>query len=256
MNKLFLIALLVVLNSCGKKPNEINDSISSDHSAYIDEAFIQEFHEGFLVSNEETGANDVRAIQPDNNDNIWIATKSGVYRKKPDSREWIIMIAGSDQGPAYDVELDNNGKVWIATWDGVYSNKSGKLENIEGLKGPIAKIVCAKEGVYAIGPYGIWLFKNYTWEKKNYTTGRSMRAALSDDNGGLWIGTDVGLYYCKDEKTTVYRGNDDLISAYVKGLDFSDTGELWVEVRVELPLEIKLKKLVKNYQKTVLQTQI
>ena len=58
MNKLFFIALLVALNSCGKKPNEINDSISSDRSAYIDEPFIQEFHEGFLISNEETGANE------------------------------------------------------------------------------------------------------------------------------------------------------------------------------------------------------
>ena len=228
MNKLILLALLVLLNSCGEKPIEISDSHSSDHTAYTDEPFIQEFHEGFLVSNEETGANDVRAVQPDNADNIWIATKSGVYRKNPDSREWVIMIAGSDQGPAYDVELDNNGNVWIATWNGIYSNKSGKLKKMEGPKPPLAKVVTAEEGIYALGPYGIWLFKNNNWEKKNYDTGRSMRAALSDENGGLWIGTDVGLFYCKNGKTKVYTDTDDLISAYVKGLEFSDTGELWI----------------------------
>jgi len=243
MNKLFLLALLVLLNSCGEKPIGISDSISSDYTAYIDEPFIQEFHEGFLVSNEETGANDVRAVQPDNDDNIWIATKSGVYQKKQDSREWTIMIFGSNQGPAYDVELDNNGNVWIATWNGIYSNKSGKLKKMEGPKPPLAKVVAAKEGIYVLGPYGIWLHKNNKWEKKNYDTGRSMRAALSDKNGGLWIGTDVGLFYCKNEKTKVYTDTEDLISAYVKGLEFSDTGELWIASQGGITIRNKEKKV-------------
>ena len=55
-----------------------------------------------------------------------------------------------------------------------------------------------------------------------------MRAALSDGKGGLWIGTDVGLYHCNDEKTSLFQDQNELISAYVRGLDFSDQGELWV----------------------------
>ncbi len=224
MKKLLLFALMTLLISCNDKQQPVTDK----DTVYIDKPFEQEHHEGFLIKNNDAGANDVRAVQPDSKNNIWIATKVGVYQKEATSRKWQLMIKGLDQGPAYDVEIDNYGKMWIATWNGVYSNKSGNLKKIEGLKPPIAKVVSAKEGVYALGPYGIWLYKNNTWKKKNYAIARSIRVALSDNNGGLWIGTDVGLYYCKDEETTVYRENDDLISAYVTGLDFSDTGELWV----------------------------
>jgi len=228
MKKLFLFALFIILVSCNDKQVATNKSTPDKATVYIDKPFVQEYHEGFLIRENDAGANDVRAIQPDNNNNIWIASRGGVYKKEATSREWQLMIKGLDHGPAYDVKLDNSGKVWIATWNGVYSNKSGNLEKIEGLKPPIAKVVSAKEGVYALGPYGIWLYKNDAWEKKDYPTARSIRAALSDEAGGLWIGTDVGLYHCKDQETTLYRENDDLISAYVTGLDFSDADELWV----------------------------
>ncbi len=243
MNKLFLFAILILHISCNDKSNESDKSIADKSTVYVDKPFVQEFHEGFLIDITNREANNIRSIQSDNHDNIWIATKGGVYKKKLGSRDWELMIHGLDQGPAYDMELDDKGKIWVATWNGVYSNKSGKLVKIEGPKSPLAKVVNAKEGIYALGPYGIWLFKNKTWEKKNYTTARSMRAALSDDNGGLWIGTDVGLYYCKDEKTVVYRGNDDLISAYVKGLDFSDTGELWVASMGGIAIRNKTDKI-------------
>ncbi len=163
-----------------------------------------------------------------NKNNIWIATKHGVYQKKTHSRNWQLMILGDDLGPAYDVKLDIDGSIWIATWNGIYTNTSGKLKKVKGLKPPIAKIVIAKEGVYALGPYGIWLQKNNNWIKKNYTTARSIRAAISDSHGGLWIATDVGLYHSSDEKSYVIRENDELISAYVKGMDYTDQGKLWV----------------------------
>ncbi len=93
---------------------------------------------------------------------------------------------------------------------------------------PLAKIAVATEGIYALGPFGVWLYQENSWQKKDYSTARSMRAAISDNNGGLWIGTDVGLYHCTNEKTTVYQDQSELISAYVTGLDFSGQGELWV----------------------------
>lgn len=55
-----------------------------------------------------------------------------------------------------------------------------------------------------------------------------MRAAVSDGKGGLWIGTDVGLYHCNDMKTSLYQDENELISAYVRGMDYSNRGELWV----------------------------
>ncbi len=223
MKYLKLILLVGLIYSC---TNE--NIVDKNEKNYMDKSFVQESHDGYIVDKEISCANDVRAIQVDKNDKVWIATKCGVYMKKPDSREWELMIKNAEKGPAYDVKTDSNGKIWIATWNGIYSNKSGKIEKVDGPEPPLAKVVVADEGIYALGPHGIWLYQNDSWEKKNYSTARSMRAAVSDGESGLWIGSDVGLYHCNNEKSTLFQNQNELISAYVRGLDFSNEGELWV----------------------------
>ncbi len=224
MKYLSVFILLTILYSCNDHQNKNNNKVTTNPDTYIDTLFVQEYHDGYFVDETIPEANNVRAIQPDQNNNIWIATRAGVFRKEMTSRQWKLMIPG----PAYDVKVDQDGLVWVATWDGIYSNISGKLEKLSGPGPPLAKIVCASEGVYAIGPSGIWLFQDQTWRKKNYSMARSMRAAVSDGEGGLWIGTDVGLYHCTKNKTSLYQDVQELISAYVRGMDFSDDGNLWV----------------------------
>ncbi len=225
---LFSVCISVLLlASCNTNPKSKNSS-QKDTGKYIDTPFEQEYHDGYLVDENSTDANRVRAIQPDNSDDIWIATKGGIFRKKHDSREWELMVTGENRGPAYDVEMDKNGFVWIAAWDGVYSNISGKLSKVPGIQFYSSTIVCANEGVYSLGPKGVWLFRNDKWEEKNYSVARSIRDAVSDGEGGLWIGSDVGLYHCNNKSSILYSDEKDLISAYVRGLDFCDMGYLWV----------------------------
>lgn len=228
MGKLIVLLSFIAVLACNKKHPEITKTASDSHGPYRDRPFHQEYHEAFIIDAENVDANDVRAIQPDINDNIWIATKNGVYLKNHGSSEWVSMIKGADQGPAYDIKFDSVGKVWIATWNGVYSNRSGKIAKVNGAKPPIAKILPAQEGIYALGPKGISLFINEIWVNKDFKAPGSVRTALSDRAGGLWIGTDVGLYHCNDTKTQVFQKNDDLISAYVQGMDFDEEDNLWV----------------------------
>lgn len=223
-----LIFLVILLYACNKKANQNKVEELGKIEAYADTSFIQEYHEGFLVDTILKSANNVRAIQPDLKDNIWIATKSGVFMKRKDNTVWKLMITGEEQGPAYDVKVDNKGNLWAATWDGVYKSENGELEKQEGLTPPIAKLAISSEGIYALGPNGIWLFQNDEWRKKEYPIARSIRAVISDGSEGLWVGTDVGLYHCKEEKTRIFNKNEDLVSAYVKGLDYNDLGEIWV----------------------------
>ncbi|MEA3478580.1 MAG: regulator, partial [Bacteroidota bacterium] len=228
MRYLKFVFLTSLVFSCTYQSDSDKNQDVKDQGPYMDIPFIQEFHDGYMVDEEIAGANDVRAIQADGDNRIWIASKAGAYMKKPDSRHWELVISGSDQGPAYDIKTDKQNIVWIATWNGIYNNSSGEMEKMEGPEPPLAKVLVADEGVYALGPYGIWIFQNNAWVKQNYPTGRSMRAVLSDGKGGLWIGTDVGLYHCTKEKTSLFQEQDELISAYVRGLDFSDQGDLWV----------------------------
>ena len=243
MNKaiffLFFIPILTFSQnkSIGHKPSVILGT------TYVDKPFVQEYHEAFMVADNSKGPNNVRAIQPHLDGSVWIATKSGIYQKEDGSREWKIVIAGDNQGPAYDVEIDKDQNVWMATWNGVYRSGTGDIQKMEGPKPPIAKLVSTKEGVYALGPYGIWLYQDRKWSKKDYSTASSIRTVLSDHNGGLWIGTDVGLYHCNAEKTTAYQGNEDLISAYVRGMDFDQKGNLWIGGLGGVSIRNKIEKI-------------
>ena len=186
MKYLILIFFVLLVFSCStnQKP-EVNQTSNLD--TYIDVPFSQEYHDGYTIDSKISESNDVRAIQPDNNNNIWIATRHGVYMKKSGTRDWELMIIGTNQGPAYDIEMEEDGTVWIATWNGVYTGNSGKIVKMDDPTPPLAKIAVASEGIYALGPFGIWLYQDNSWQKKDYSTARSIRAAISDNNGGLWI---------------------------------------------------------------------
>tara|TARA_R110002124_G_scaffold55708_3_gene157722 strand:+ start:30790 stop:33057 length:2268 start_codon:yes stop_codon:yes gene_type:complete len=221
------LALAVMAMGCGRT-TEADHVPEKKATSHTDTAFVQEYHEGFVVHKEFAAANDVRAIHLSPDQNVWIATGHGVYKKSKIARDWEQMLPEKIIGPAYDLDSDATGKVWLASWDGVYAMENNALVQVPGPKPPIAKVLSTDEGVYAFGPYGIWLYSKNQWELKDFTNARSIRAVLSDKNGGLWLGTDIGLYHCKEAQTIAYQKNEDLISAYVKGMDLDEQGNLWV----------------------------
>ncbi len=222
-----LLPLLLLASAC-KQQTAADRSTADVKKSHTDTLFVQEYHEGFIVSKEMTGANDVRAIHVDSDKAVWIATRQGVFSKQPKSDEWQQKIPDGNPGPAYDLDSDASGRVWIAAWDGVYVVDGKELSKMPGPTPPIARIHATEQGVVALGPHGIWLFQENQWKEKDYTKARSMRAVASDKLGGLWIGTDVGLYHCTAQETKVFQANEDLISAYVRGMDFDELGNLWV----------------------------
>ncbi len=202
--------------------------LAAQTSTYTDQPYYQEYHDGYVVDSVEQAANEVRSIHPDKAGNIWIATKNGVYRKAENSRHWELMIKGPDQGPAYDIAPDEQGDIWIAAWNGVYHYRSGKLEKAEGPRGPVAQMATNVSGVHALGPHGVWRFQGGKWKKLDLAVARSIRSVLPYRKKGLWIGTDVGLYRCLDGDCTLFQDTSELISAYVKGMDYDQKGQLWV----------------------------
>lgn len=200
-------------------------------STYKDTPFWQEYHEAYPISNNAE-ENEVRSIVVDKAANVWAATASGIFMKKANETRWTSIQNGEDKGPAYAVEVDKEGTVWFGTWNGIYHYKNEKLEKLTGATAPVSAICISKEGVYALGPNGIWLFDGKTFSKpqsgKNgYQLPRSIRDVITDNNGGLWIASDVGLYHTNAQETKVFRNKKEVISGYIKGIAIDGNQNLW-----------------------------
>ncbi|WP_420151692.1 ligand-binding sensor domain-containing protein [Spirosoma sp.] len=195
-------------------------------TTYVDQPFEQEYHDAYPLP-QDVQTTEVRSIAVDKQSTVWIATASGAFQKKADQSDWIQPSPKVDLGPTFSVAVDNQSVVWLGAWNGLYHYKDQKLERINELTAPVAVVCPSKEGIYALGPQGIWLINERGCQKKNYVVPRSIRSAISDGNGGLWIATDVGLYHATDTQTDVLQKNDELISASIKGIAFDSKQQLW-----------------------------
>lgn len=228
MNKItqvFLLLTTLFFTACN---SEFTPQISENiDKSYQDTPFTQEYHEAFEISTQAS-ENDARSIEVDKSGSIWIASANGIFKKEKDSNIWTAIITGQNKGPSYDVKVDDHGTVWMGTWDGIYKYQNEKLTKANNIKAPISVLCNSKEGMYALGPKGIWLEENGKWKPIDYKIARSVRGALSDKKGGLWIATDAGLYHCSKSKSKLYQNNSELISCYLKDLDFDSRGILWL----------------------------
>ena len=88
MKYLKIIFLITLFFSCKNEQETNKNQDIENEGAYLDVPFEQEYHDGYIVDEKIADANKVRAIQPDYHNNIWIATKNGVYMKSQNSRQW------------------------------------------------------------------------------------------------------------------------------------------------------------------------
>ena len=215
--------MLFFFSGCSDNPQKKETTAPSDY--YQDSGFIQEYHEAWALDSI-TGPSPVRSILVDHESTVWITTATGVYTKNRHSDHWRSRLEGENQGPAYSLALDYDHNVWIGAWNGLYKAAGQTVEKIEGIEMPVSILCKAKEGMYAMGPIGIWLLSDNQWKKKEYKVARTIRAAVSDEKGGLWIGTDAGLFHVENQEAN-YIDESKLISAYIKGLSYNGS-DLWI----------------------------
>ena len=183
-----------------------------------DNGFWQEYHEAYPVSTVPI-ENNVRSIAVDKKLTVWIATEAGIFMKKNGDTKWMaIPFQDSDKGPAYAVAVDEHDAIWMGTWKGMFVYKNNLPVRVGGPQGPVSVICTAKEGVYALGPKGVWLFNGTAFIQKDYPIARSVRSAISDNKEGLWVASDVGLYHATKEGTKYFYKTDILLSAGLGGV--------------------------------------
>jgi hypothetical protein len=227
--KSFIIVMIIVLNLFSCKPSARESKNGSTDTIYYDIPFIQEYHEAYMVNNNQDD-NEVRSIAVDRELNVWIATAAGVFRKESGNREWEPVITGDDRGPAYSVAVNARGDILIGTWNGLYRYRDKILLKEDGPEPPVSEICSDTNGEYALGPYGIWYHTDNKWVKQNYGIARSVRDAMSDGKGSLWVATDAGLYKCRNGETSLFQDVSELISCNVKAIAFDPDGKMWTGV--------------------------
>jgi len=239
-----LLAGISIVSHISCKHDLKNNKIIPDKSVYVDVPFSQEFQEAYLISNK-TEDNQVRSIAVDNESNVWIATASGIFRKRANTREWEPVITGDERGPAYAVCAIKNGEVLMGTWNGLFRFQNNKIEKEAGLEPPVTIICAGGPDIFAIGPAGIWHRENDNWILNKYIIARSVRDAVADGKGGLYVATDVGMYFCENDKSVLYQATSELISCYTRAVSFAPRGELWAGVMGGVSVR-KNSKLVRN----------
>lgn len=221
------VLFLLVMVSCVRQVNDTESVAAHDNALqeYRDTIFWQEYHEGYPVNVGTSG--EVRSIVVGGDGVVWIATPSGVFFKESGQRQWIGAIPAEEQGPSFSVAIGRDSTVWMSTWKNVYRFKTNKLEKIEGVVSPVSALAAAEEGMYAAGPHGIWLCTEEGCEKKDYAIARSVRDVISDQNGGVWVASDVGLYHGTSSGVDHLLKEDELISAYIRGVALDADRKVW-----------------------------
>ena len=220
---IYFLFIFSFISGCSGPSPEKEAAVPANY--YQDSGFIQEYHEAWALDSI-TGPSPVRSILVDHESTVWITTATGVYTKNRHGEAWQSRLTGEDRGPAYALLQDDDKQVWIGAWNGLYKAVGHTVEKTAGIEMPVSVLCRAKEGLYALGPQGIWLLSDNQWEKKEYKVARTIRAAVSDEKGGLWIGTDAGLFHVENQEAH-YIDESKLISAYITGLSYRGE-DLWI----------------------------
>ena len=221
----FLIFVLFFLKGAYSQKGSQSFSVNKLYKA--GDKFLQEYHEGYPVG-KTAAENNVRSIAVDKSSAIYIATAAGAFKKNEGETTWnLLPFSDTDKGPAYVVAVDINGVIWIGTWKGVFKLQNNLLQQVPGTSGPMSVICTSKEGVYALGPEGVWISTGNEFVKRDYAIARSVRGAVSDGKEGLWVASDMGLYHTTKKGIAHFYKTDILLSAALKGLAFNK-GNLWI----------------------------
>jgi ligand-binding sensor domain-containing protein len=192
-----------------------------------DTPFIQEFHQPYPIPGEPA-SKDVRSVAVDGEGNVWAATQAGSFRLDPTQGQWQQMMPKHEIGPCFTVQTGPDGRVWTGAWNGLYSTAGSTIKREREIDQPITAVCTRQQEGLCLGPDGMWCKSGEGWQEKPLPYSRQIRALLSDQRGGYWIATGMGLYHQTAERTQLFQSEPDLLSPSVTALAYDAHGHLWI----------------------------
>jgi len=198
-------------------------------------------HDHFTTYTTTDGLSDnnIRSLYEDREGTLWVGT---VNHGLTQFNKQLITTLAERQGLSpvntYSILQDHLGAIWVATWnDGISRYENGKFTHykIDSNYGPLKWVTALAEDrvgrlwVAAIQSSVGW-FKDGKYTSLADIPGEphSVSVLLADDDGALWIGTDVGLKKYQDGNFTTYTAEDGLAGNDVKALHKDRLGHLWI----------------------------
>ena len=201
--------------------------IQSVYAIIPDGPFVQEYHVPFTIG-ESPAANDVRAVLVDEYQNIWAATKAGLFKLKQGEANWTKIYPSSKDHSFYCLTIDKNGGILAGGWNGVFLCQNNTVTKIDGINEPISAIASNGKILLALGPKGQWLLKNEIAEKIEFDCSANVRNITPSKMDGFWISTGVGLFHYGNGKELFYQDAADLLSADVVDVAYTKNENFWI----------------------------
>ncbi len=217
--KKYSLIILTIIMACQQMPPE--------KKTVPDTPFVQEYHHAYPIG-DQAAVNDVRAVAVDHKDNIWAATKAGIYFLENRKKDWIALMSEEHAGPTFDIKVDAAGIIWVASWNGIFKSIPGGLQKIKGINTPIAALSRYKKQMAAFGPDGMWQIQNGEWELLKLPYSGTIRSVIPDPNEGIWIASGMGLYHHTENDYRLFQDTSELLSPYLYDLDYTSEGKLWI----------------------------
>jgi len=171
--------------------------------------------------------NRIYSIAEDRNDNLWVATKIGLfqlsgktligYYNNPNDTSTIT------EGEVFDVMIDKDGFVWAGTTSG--------LNRID----PNTKVInrFVRKEVYT----------------PDHLVSNEILSLLQDSNGYIWVGTANGLhrYDCATGKFKLYTEEDGLPNNLIYSIEEDNKGRIWIGTNWGLAVLNPETELIKSF---------
>ena len=204
----------------------------------------------------------IRSLFQDENDNLWLGTRGGIYLL--DRKQRVVAHYSNSledrtslgHNSVSDIFKDRSGDMWIATRSGVsYANMRGMAFKYYGAKQGDNRFLNDPEVymVYQASDGKIWLgteaggvnildrktdrfsYLTHDEENPNSIASNSVKAILEDSRGDFWIGTFLGgldHYKVSEKKFTHYvhdaEDPESLINNSVWTLYEDSKGYIWI----------------------------